>query len=176
MPRETFTHYFDISQKVYSPALSGKFLHVKSRYPESLGFLCLCGRLNLFINLKHGKGQFSRVKIEIDSFQVTRCYLHGTKQCHHFITNENIILSPHSIFTFQYKQRQKLWSHFIKTSFQGQSFPLSMRRSFQSVPSFPGIRFTPNQPVGQTQLISDGAVPFVLVDHPLKWIEWTASS
>ena len=126
MPRETFTRYFDMSQKVYSPALSGKFLHVKSRYPESLGFLCLCGRLNLFINLKHGKGQFSRLKMEIDSFQVTRCYLHGTKQCHHFITNENIILSPHSIFTFQYKLRQKLWSYFIKTSFQGQSFTLPL--------------------------------------------------
>ena len=44
MSRERITRFFDVSRKMDPRALSGKFLRVKSRYPESFRFLGLWGR------------------------------------------------------------------------------------------------------------------------------------
>ena len=44
MSREKITRFFDVSREMDPRASSGKFLHVKSRYPESFMFLGLyCG-------------------------------------------------------------------------------------------------------------------------------------
>ena len=42
MLRERITRFFDVSRKMDPRALSGKFLRVKSCYPESFRFLGLC--------------------------------------------------------------------------------------------------------------------------------------
>ena len=42
MSREKITRFFDVSREMDPRASSGKFLRVKSRYPESFMFLGLC--------------------------------------------------------------------------------------------------------------------------------------
>ena len=48
MLRERITRFFDVSRKMDPRALSGKFLRVKSCYPESFRFLGLCKELPYF--------------------------------------------------------------------------------------------------------------------------------
>ena len=58
MSWEANTRFLGLSRETVSRASSGKFLRVKSCYPEIFGFLCLCtfGHGHKFLDFPIGKG------------------------------------------------------------------------------------------------------------------------
>ena len=64
MSRAVFTRFFDMTWDVYARASSGKFLRVKSCYPENFRFLGLCGNIGDFYNMRNYFEKVKRVDAE----------------------------------------------------------------------------------------------------------------